>query len=58
MFVVYREHIDDLDWYFHTQCPRWPETNFVQVRFVEVSDTERLCAECIRLQLKMFPPKD
>ena len=56
--MVYRKHIGDLEWHFHTQCPRWPETDFVQLHFILVTFPERLCAECNRLQLEMFPPKD
>jgi len=35
MIEVYRKLRDSLDseWHFHTQCPRWPEANFIQTRF-------------------------
>jgi len=58
MLIVYRKHIGELEWHFHTQCPRWPEADFVQLHYILVTIPERLCAECNRLQLEMFPPKD
>jgi len=62
MILVYRRHKNSTDeeWHFHTQCPHWPDTDFVQVRFLnpEASDSERLCKECVKLERKMFPPKE
>ena len=62
MILFYRRHKDslDLEWHFHTQCSRWPETNFVQVRFIDpkAGESERLCRECIKLESEMFPQKE
>jgi hypothetical protein len=58
MTLVYRKYEDDLEWHFHTQCPGWPETEYVETRFVEVSDSERLCQQCSHLESEKFPAKD
>jgi hypothetical protein len=57
MIVVYRKRKDSLEseWHFHTQCPHWPETNFIQARFLEPSNSNHICAHCIELDSKMFP---
>jgi hypothetical protein len=57
MILIYRrqKNITDRDWHFDTQCPRWPQTGFVQVRVLEPSDSG-LCEECVKLELAMFPP--
>ena len=60
MILVYRKHKNstDEDWHFNGQCPRWPETDFVQVRFLIPEENQRLCEECLKLEAKMFPPKE
>jgi hypothetical protein len=55
MLLIFRKRKDDVVWHFHTQCQRWPETDFVQVRFLNQDDGPRLCEECARLEAKMFP---
>src|SRR5262245_21344405 len=54
MILIYRKHAAtplaakdslDLNWHFHTQCPHWPEINFVQARFFQPK--ERLCDDCV-----------
>jgi hypothetical protein len=57
MILVYRKHKDDLEWHFHTQCSRWPESDFLQVRIVNMAEGERLCRECARREAAMFPRK-
>ena len=56
MMEVYRKAVDSLDseWHFHTQCPRWPEANFIQTRFLNPDERRRLCPECKTLDAKMF----
>jgi hypothetical protein len=60
MFSVYRKRKNspNAQWHCNTQCPRWPEVDFIQVRFIDpkASQGERLCRECIRLETEMFPP--
>jgi hypothetical protein len=57
MILIYRKRKDGQRWHFHTQCTRWPETDFVQVLYLNPDDEPRLCGECARLEAKMFPPK-
>jgi hypothetical protein len=55
--LVYRKNKDsaDREWHFHTQCPRWPEVTFEQVRTVDhIGAGERICNACIRLEVRMF----
>jgi len=56
MFEVYRKPVDSLDseWHFHTQCPRWPEANFIQTRFLNPDERTHLCLECKALDAKTF----
>ena len=59
MFSVYRKRKNSLDsqWHYNTQCARWPEVDFVQVRFVNAEDIEGecFCRECGQLESEMFP---
>jgi hypothetical protein len=55
MILVYRKHNNGSLWHFHTQCPQWPEINYVQAQDVHPTGEERLCEECARLQSQMFP---
>ncbi len=59
MFSVYRKRKNSLisQWHFNTQCPQWPEAEFVQVRSIDVKTGERLCQECAKLESEMFPAK-
>ena len=45
MILFYRRHKDTLDpeWHFHTDCPHWPDTNFVQMHFINPEMNERFC---------------
>ena len=54
--VVYRKHKNSSndEWHFHTECSLWPESNFVQVRFVSRDEAERLCGNCMKLESAMF----
>jgi hypothetical protein len=54
--VVYRKHKNSSndEWHFHTECSLWPESNFVQVRFVSPGEAERLCGKCMKLESAMF----
>jgi hypothetical protein len=54
MFLVYRRRKDSLDpeWHFHTECSRWPKSNFIQVRFLKPDDS-RFCGECAKLETAM-----
>jgi hypothetical protein len=40
--------------HFHTQCPRWPKIDFVQVPVMNPveSEGERFCQECAKLELQ------
>ena len=62
MILVYRRNAAedslDLDWHFHTQCPRWPESEYVQVRFIQANESERLCQDCTKLESKLDPPHE
>ena len=56
--IVYRRHAAedslDLGWHFHTQCPRWPESEYVQERFLKPSASERLCEECVNIEFNAW----
>jgi hypothetical protein len=39
-------------------CQRWPDTEFVQVRYLNQDECPRLCGECARLEAGVFPPKN
>jgi hypothetical protein len=54
VILVYRKRKDAFDWHFHTQCPEWPESDFVQVLFIESCAGERLCEVCAKLEQEMF----
>jgi hypothetical protein len=56
-FLVYRKckNSPNSQWHFNTRSPRWPEVDFIQVRFVEVKAGERLCQECAKLESEMSP---
>ena len=43
------EKFDDDSWHFHPKCSRWPNTDFLEARFLDPNDT-RLCGNCARLQ--------
>jgi uncharacterized protein YpiB (UPF0302 family) len=60
MILFYRRHKDTLDpeWHFHTDCPRWPDTNFVQMHFINPEMNERFCEDCANLEAAMFPSKN
>jgi hypothetical protein len=60
VILFYRKHKNSMDddWHFHTQCSRWPETDFVQTRVLEPGEGERLCRECVKREAEMFPPKE
>ena len=60
MILFYRRRKGSLDpeWHFHTQCPRWPEIHFIQVRFLNPNDETRICEECVKVETAMFPPKE
>jgi len=55
MLFVYRKRKDstDSEWHFHTRCSRWPETYYIQTRYVD--PFELLCPECVRLESAMNP---
>jgi hypothetical protein len=57
MIEIYRKRADSpaSEWHFHTQCPHWPEVNYIQSRYLQPEERERICAECKRLDAKMFP---
>ena len=59
MIEVYRKRKASLDseWHFHTQCPDWPENDFIQTRSLKPDELERICPECCKLNVKMFPTK-
>jgi len=50
VFEVYRRRKDSSEWHFHTQCPDWPETDYIQTGFLEPDECDRLCPECKRLE--------
>ena len=58
MILVYRKDKDGFVWHFHTQCPNWPEINYVQIRFVRPMEDERFCEEWTRLESEAFQPKE
>ena len=45
---LYRRRKDSRDsvWHFNTQCPDWPEVNYIQSRFLESEEREQICPEC------------
>ena len=55
MIEVYRNRIDSLDseWHFHTECPEWPEANFIQTTYLNPDQREHLCDQCKVLDAKM-----
>ena len=59
MIEVYRKRKASLDseWHFHTQCPDWPENDFIQTCSLKPDELERICPECCKLNAKMFPTK-
>jgi hypothetical protein len=54
--VVYRKHKNSSndEWHFHTQCSVWPESNFIQVRFLNPGEAEPVCGKCMELESAMF----
>jgi hypothetical protein len=56
MIEVYRKRIDSLDsvWHFHTRCPEWPETLFIQTTCLNPDEREHLCHQCKVLDAKMY----
>jgi hypothetical protein len=59
MALVYRrlKNSLDLDWHFHTKCPRWPELGLVEAQLLK-PEGDRLCPECIKLDATMLPLKN
>jgi hypothetical protein len=59
MIEVYRKRKDSVDakWNFHTQCPDWPESDFIQTLYLERDELEEICPECCKVNAKMFPTK-
>jgi hypothetical protein len=59
MIEVYRKRKASLDsaWHFHTQCPDWPENDFIQTRYLKPDELEGICPECCKVNAKMFPTK-
>jgi hypothetical protein len=58
MILFYRRHKDTLDpeWHFHTDCPHWPDTNFVQMHFINPEMNERFCEDCANLEATAQQP--
>jgi hypothetical protein len=54
--LVYRkpQNSPNSSWHFNTHCTRWPEVDFVQLRFVDLKANERFCQECAKLESEMF----
>jgi hypothetical protein len=38
-----------------SQCPDWPEVDYVQLRYLPPEEREHICPECKSLEAKMFP---
>ena len=57
MIVVYRKRKDGLVWHFHTQCSQWPESDYIQMRFLDLAEDERMCDECAKLEATIVPEK-
>ena len=57
MIEIYRKRKDSVDakWHFHTQCPDWPENDFIQTLYLKRDELERICPECCKVNAKMFP---
>jgi len=57
--ILYRKSkaAADLEWHFHSQCPRWPLTSFFQVRFLLMNrhEQDRICPDCINLEAQLVP---
>ena len=49
MIVIYRKRRDTLVWHFHTKCSRWPESDYIQTRYINLPEDERMCDECAKL---------
>ena len=60
MILIYRKPKASVgsEWHFNTQCPHWPASSFVQVRYLAPEANERLCQNCVRLEATMFPQKE
>jgi hypothetical protein len=57
VFQLYRRRKDlpDSKWHLNTQCPDWPEVDYVQLRYLSPEEREHICPECKRLEAKIFP---
>jgi hypothetical protein len=57
MIEVYRKRKDSPDsvWHFNTQCPNWPETDYIQSLELKPEERKHLCPECKRLEAKLAP---
>jgi hypothetical protein len=58
MISIYRKRKAGSHWHFNTQCTNWPESDYIQVRFVQLTDGERFCEECTKREAEMFPSKE
>jgi hypothetical protein len=56
MLRVYRKRKDSInvEWHFHTRCSHWPETDYIQTRYIDLGENELLCIECIEVEEAMF----
>jgi hypothetical protein len=55
MIVLYRKRRDGSVWHFHMQCSNGPESDYIQMRFIDLAEDERMCDECAKLEAAMFP---
>jgi len=57
MIEVYRRRKDSPDspWHSNTQCPDWPELDYIQSRYLSPDESARICRQCRTLNDKMFP---
>jgi len=51
--MVYRRHREHRHgaWHFNSQCPFWPQANYVEGVASLVQKTDVLCSECMSLAL-------
>ena len=57
MDIIYRR--DKLaikpDWHFNSDCPHWPDMDFIATTFIDIEKGDRICPNCIRLEIEISP---
>jgi len=59
MRLIYRRHNHrslDLEWHYEPECPRWPQADWIEADYLDLTVGDRICTDCARLSLTSTCP--